>query len=52
MKSGFHGRRKPIVKALKKAGFKVNEVIKQEKKTVIIVTHDAENTGRRLKENE
>ena len=38
MKIGCLDRYKPILTALKKAGFKVDEVVEQDKKTVITVS--------------
>ena len=38
MKNGFLDRHKPIVTALKEAGYQVDEVVEQEKKTVITIS--------------
>jgi F0F1-type ATP synthase epsilon subunit len=39
MKMGDINHHKPMLTALKKAGFKVVEVVKQDKKTLITVSH-------------
>ena len=44
MKNGFLDRHKPILTALKEAGFQVDEVVEQEKKTVITISPAAENS--------
>ena len=38
MKTGFFNRHKPLLTALKRAGFKVDNAVEQNKKTVITVT--------------
>ena len=45
MEFGFFDRHKSILKALKKVGFKVGEVVEQEKKTVITVSTARQNTN-------
>jgi hypothetical protein len=42
MKSDFRNRHKPLVTALKRAGYKVDDVAQQEKRTVITVTAPAQ----------
>jgi len=42
MKFGNIDHSKPVLTALKKAGFKVDEVVKQDKKTVITVSGNNE----------
>ena len=42
MKNGFLDRHKSILTALKEAGFQVDEVVEQEKKTVITISPAAE----------
>jgi hypothetical protein len=44
MKNGFLDRHKPILTALKEAGFQVDEVVEPEKKTVITISPAAENS--------
>ena len=47
MKFDFTDRYRPMLTALKKAGLKVDEVVKQDKKTVITVSlkHTYETSG-------
>ncbi|MCL1813499.1 MAG: hypothetical protein FWG29_08270 [Treponema sp.] len=42
MKNGFLDRHKPILTALKEAGFQVDGVVEQEKKTVITISPSTE----------
>ena len=49
MEFGFSGRHKPILKALKKAGFNVDEVVEQDKKTVITISSAGQNTNGEVK---
>ena len=44
MKNGFLDRHKPILTALKEAGFQVDEVVEQEKKTVITISPATEDS--------
>ena len=44
MKNGFLERHKSILTALKEAGFQVDKVVEQEKKTVITISPAAENS--------
>ena len=48
MKSYSQEHYESIEKALKEAGFKVDKIVKQRKKTVITVFHTGENTAMNL----
>ena len=52
MKNGFRRRHKPMLKALKMAGLKVDDVETQDNKTVITVTPNEQNAGRGSKSKE
>ena len=43
MKIGFFKHYKPVILALKKAGFKIEEVVKENMKVVITVSSDGKN---------
>ena len=49
MKSGGRDRHKPLLAALQEAGLKVDEVVKQDKKTIITVSPRRSNARKKTR---